>query len=71
MKPKPFYARERSPLLYPDWFHCHFCDTDTHHRDIWAFLIRQPKPNPVRPICKKCAIEHGYDEEQNDAESLH
>ena len=66
MKPKPFYARDNSGLLYPDWFFCHFCDTEAHHRDIWAFLIRQPQPNPVRPICKKCAREHGYDEAGDD-----
>ena len=62
--PKPFYARPNSVLLYPDWFLCHFCDTEIHHRNLWAFLIRQPEPNPVRPICKKCAIEHDYDKEE-------
>ena len=68
---KPFYAPGRGRLLYPDWFFCHFCDTETQHKNLWAFLIRERPPNPVSPICKSCAKEHGYDEkEHSDAESL-
>ena len=65
MKKKPFYARDNSGLLYPDWFLCHFCDQEVHHRDLWAILIRQPEPNLIRPKCQNC-----YEKEQSDAQSL-